>query len=252
MVDQRGQNGVQGVLFDMGGTLFGYESRRAMGQATPAALRRLGLDPEAPEVVAARRAAGEEVARRYAKEPAFLHADLFRDRLVDTAARLGREVPAAVLERFDSENVEAILANMLPKPDAAEVLAALGERGIYRAIVSNADESWLQPAVRDHGLDRLLEHWTSSEAAWSCKPDDRIFAHALELAGLDAGSVLFVGDSVPHDVVGAQRAGMRTVLIEDHDGPTPLAAGLAADVQPDHRISTLTDLLEIVDALNRT
>ena len=242
---------VTGVLFDMGGTLYGYTSRREMGRATPAALRRLGLDPDAAHVADARRRAGQEIAHRYAALPSFLHADLFRDRLVRTAELLGLAVPPDVLDTFQRENVAAIVDHMPPKPDAAAVLEGLAARGIYRAIVSNADESWLQPAVRNHGFDRLLDHWTSSEAADSCKPDGRIFAHALELAGLAPGSVLFVGDSIPHDIVGAHRAGMRTVLLDDHDGPTPLAADLDDDVAPDHRLTALGDLVDLVDELNR-
>lgn len=247
--DERSQP-VAGVLFDMGGTLYGYTSRREMGRATPAALRRLGLDPDAADVHEARRQAGEEIARRYGALASFLHADLFRDRLVRTAELLDTDVTPDVLDAFDRDNVQAIVEHMPPKPDAAAVLGGLADRGIYRAIVSNADESWLQPAVRRHGFDRLLDHWTSSEAAQSCKPDGRIFAHALALAGLHPASVLFVGDSVPHDIVGAHRAGMRTVLIDDHDGPTPLAADLDDDVAPDHRIATLSDLLDVVDELN--
>lgn len=243
---------VAGVLFDMGGTLYGYTSRREMGRATPAALRRLGLDPDAPDVRDARRRAGEEVARRYSALPSFLHTDLFRDRLIRTAELLGVDAAPGVLQTFDHENVQAIVEHMPPKPDAAAVLAGLAERGIYRAIVSNADESWLQPAVHRYGFDRLLDHWTSSEAADSCKPDGRIFAHALALAGLDPASVLFVGDSVPHDIVGAHRAGMQTVLLDDHDGPTPLAADLDGDVAPDHRIESLGAVLDLVDDLNRS
>ena len=244
-----GPSPVAGVLFDMGGTLYGYESRRAMGQATPAALRRLGLDPDAPEVRDARRRAGDEVARRYGTMPSFLHADLFRDRLVRTAELLGVHATPDVIAAFERENVQAIVDNMPPKPDAAALLEGLAARGIYRAIVSNADESWLQPAVRRHGFDRLLNHWTSSEAARSCKPDSRIFIHALELANLEPASVLFVGDSIPHDIVGAHRAGMRTVLLDDHDGATPLAADLDASVAPDHRLTALADLLDLVDEL---
>lgn len=234
----------------MGGTLYSYGSRRRMGCATAAAFRRLGLDPDTARVREARRAASEEVAERYAALSAFLHADLFRDRLVRTAELLGLTVPAEVVDLFDRENLEAIVDNMPPKPEAAPVLRALGARGIYRAIVSNADESWLQPAVRRHGFDLLLEDWTSSEAAASCKPDGRIFAHALTKAALDASSVLFVGDSVPHDVVGAHRAGIRTVLLAEHDGPPPLAAGLDTDVSPDYRIGALGELVDLVDDLN--
>ncbi len=243
---------VAGVLFDMGGTLYGYTSRQEMGQATPAALRRLGLDPSSSEVRDARNRAGEEVARHYAAQSSFLHADLFRDRLQRTAELLGVAVPASMLADFDRENVEAIVDHMPPKPEAAAVLGGLADRGIYRAIVSNADESWLQPAVHRHGLDRLLDHWTSSEAARSCKPDHRIFAHALDLAGLHPSSVLFVGDSIPHDIVGAHRAGMRTVLLDDTEGPTPLAADLDTAVSPDFCLDSLDHVLTLVDELNNS
>jgi HAD superfamily hydrolase (TIGR01509 family) len=241
---------VAGVLFDMGGTLYSYGSRSLMGQAFGVALRRCGLDPDAPEVCEARRTASEETSRKYAVRASFLHADLFRDRLVRTAELRGVAAPDDVLDRFDTENVRAILEHMPPKPEAAPMLRALGERGIYRAIVSNADDSWLEPALRKHGIDHQLEDWTSSEEATSCKPHRRIFTYALDKAGLDGAGVLFVGDSVPHDIAGAREAGMRTVLIADNEGPTPLAAGLDTAVEPDHRIGSLSELVGIIDGLN--
>lgn len=238
---------VAGVLFDMGGTVFGYESRALMGRANEAALRRLGLDPDHAEVREARRIASEEVSRAYAARPSFLHRELFRDRVRRTAELLGVDVGDEVLDRFDVENVEAILEHMIPRADAAATLRALGDRGIYRAIVSNADDAWVEPALARHGLLDLFEHWTSSEEAGSCKPDVGIFDHALAKAGLDRSVVLFVGDSVAHDIVGAHAAGMRAVLISDDDAPAPLSAGLALDAEPDHRIESLGELVGIVD-----
>jgi FMN phosphatase YigB (HAD superfamily) len=80
---------VRGVLFDLGGTLYSYESRDKMGQAATTTLERLGLDPSAPEVRAARSEAYEAVAREYASQASFLHKDLFRDRVARTASLLG-------------------------------------------------------------------------------------------------------------------------------------------------------------------
>lgn len=89
------ESAVAGVLFDMGGTVFGYESRALMGKANGAALRRLGLDPDHDEVREARRIASDEVSRAYATQASFLHGDLFRDRVRRTAELLGVEVDDA-------------------------------------------------------------------------------------------------------------------------------------------------------------
>ena len=240
---------MKGVLFDLGGTLFSYEAREQMSGATGAALRRLGLDPAAADVQAARRAASEAVHREYAARSSFLHADLFRDRVTHTAELLGVDVPDDILDEFAVENVRNIIDHLIPKADAGSTLRALKERGLYCAVVSNADDSWLEPAIRRHGLDAVLDDWTSSEEASSCKPDVGIFTHALRKACLEPGDVLFVGDSLHHDVAGARAAGIRAVHVTGQ-GPTPLTDGLDAGA-PDFEIEHLTELLAIVDDLNR-
>lgn len=49
------------------------------------------------------------------------------------------------------------------------------------------------------------------------KPDPRIFRYALERIGVQPGNALHVGDSMKHDVVGARRAGMKTVWIRSEE-----------------------------------
>ena len=240
---------IRGVLFDLGGTLFSYGARDQMGGATGAALRRLGVDPAAPDVQAARGAASEAVHREYAARSSFLHADLFRDRVTRTAELLGVAVPDQVLDEFAVENVGNIIEHLTPKDDAASTLRALKDRDLYCAVVSNADDSWLEPSIRRHGLEAVLDDWTSSEEAGSCKPDAQIFTHALRKARLGPGSVLFVGDSLHHDVAGAHAAGIRAVHVTGQ-GPTPLTDGLDAG-PPDFEIEHLIELLAIVDDLNR-
>ncbi len=239
------------VLFDMGGTLLSYRARQQMGQAQLAALARLGLDPDDPSVRAARRQGADEVERRYAHMVWFLHRDLFRDRLIRTAELLGVHADPEVLARFDVEQRQGVIEHLVPMPDAAATLAGLRARGLYVAVVSNADDDYLGPVLTRHGLDAHLDDWTSSEQARSCKPDQGIFEFALAKAKRTAADTLFVGDSPQHDVAGARRAGMRTALIGDPDQPAPLSAGLPGET-PDYAIAALSDLLAIVDAERAT
>lgn len=241
---------VRGVLFDLGGTLFGYGTRSQVGRANVTVLERLGLDPADPEVRTARREASAEVHSEYARRPSFLHRDLFRDAVVRTAELLGVEASQEVLDWFESENRRNIIEHLLPRDDAAGTLRYLGELGLYRAVVSNADDDWLEPLIRRHRLNDHLEHWTSSEEADSCKPDSRIFHYSLRKAGLGVEEVLFVGDSLQHDVAGAQAIGLRSVLIGEPGVSAPLAEGLDAPALPDYEITRLAELVDIVTRLN--
>jgi len=58
--------------------------------------------------------------------------------------------------------------------------------------------------------------------------------------GVAAGEAVFVGDRPRDDVWGAQRAGMRAVLLTGRPAP-------AYDVVPDAVLPDLSGLLELVD-----
>jgi hypothetical protein len=70
------------------------------------------------------------------------------------------------------------------------------------------------------------------------KPDPRIFRLALDVLGVEADRVWYVGDMPGIDVVGAWRAGLRPFLID----PLGLHCGAAYD-----RVASLAELAEKVD-----
>ena len=131
------------------------------------------------------------------------------------------------------------------REDCLDTLRALRERGLYLSIVSNIDDDHLFPMVERSGLNEVLDHWTSSEEARSCKPDPRFFELAMQKAGHSADQVLFVGDSPEHDVAGAKGVGMTTALIVEDGGAPPLQTGRATTA-PDHQIRSLSELLELI------
>ena len=241
---------IAAVLFDLGGTLFGYERRSEMHRPAALALEWMGLSPDDPAVISARRTASEQVEREYASQSYFLHRDLFRDRVARTATLLGVTPPDEILDRFDAENRQAIVDNLIPREDARRTLEALRQRDVYVSVVSNADDDYLEELLANHGFDALLDDWISSETAKSCKPDPLIYEHALRLAGSQAAEALFVGDSLEHDIAGAHAVGMRTVLIGEPWTVAPLSHGLDAPVDADFTIRDLAEVLAIVDRLN--
>lgn len=240
---------VTAVLFDMGGTLFSYTNREGMGQANVAALARLGFTADDPAVREARKQASEQIERLYATRRSFLHRQLFRDRIALTAELLGVTASTEILDLFDVEQRQAVVDHLVPMPDAHEMLQGLRARGIYVGVVSNADDDYLGEVLQRHGIDELVDDWTSSEEADSCKPDQRIYEYSLGKAKRTAAETMFVGDSPQHDVAGAARAGMRTVLIGEPGTTGPLGHGLEA-VDADFDIRALIELLDIVDRFN--
>ena len=239
---------VKGLFFDLGGTLFRYSRpEEQIGALLVDSIRALPggaqLDPQA--VGTAYGQAGRAVASDYARRDYYLHSDLFRDIYRTATVSLGLDFDQQAYADYRSHHHQAVVDGLSLKPDCLETLTALKARGLYLSIVSNIDEDMLHPLVAREGLDQLLDHWTSSEAAQSCKPHRRFFDLTLAKSGLPADSVLFVGDSPEHDVNGAAAVGMRTVLIKNGDQPPPLQSGVET-LDPDHTIDELQELLHLV------
>jgi putative hydrolase of the HAD superfamily len=241
---------VRGVLFDLGGTLFSYPQRRGLGDAIGSVVETLAIEAEPRDIGDAWRRASSAAMKRYAPQPYFLHRDLFRDTLTIFAGFFDKVADPDLVQRFEDLQRQAVIDHLPIRRDCTTTLAALRARGLYLAIVSNIDDDYLHPLVQRHGLDSLLDDWTSSEEARSCKPHGGIYRHALAKGGLGTGETLFVGDSLHHDVAGASAIGLRAVHIVEAGIVTPLTDGLEALAEPDYEITNLSDLLTIVDELN--
>lgn len=231
------------VFFDFGGTLFSYRS--VQGQAfqplVRAALARLGLAPEEDAVGRAWRRASADAFRAFHDRPYYLHKELFQDTFRRFAAELGGAAAETDLEWYHEAQRELVVQGFELRPGCVETLSALRRAGLHTAIVSNIDDDYLLPMLERAGLAEHLDAWTSSEAARSCKPDALIFEHALGRAGVGAEEAVFVGDSPEHDIAGALRLGLRTILIRDGDLENP-GAGAGEAGAPHHVIDDLREI----------
>ena len=128
------------------------------------------------------------------------------------------DVLAAPLEARDFVDRFMAAIAFRPADGAVEALAALRERGLKLAVVSNWDCS-LPERLEALGLAQDFDAIVSSAEAGAPKPEPRPFELALERLRTSADRALHIGDE-DVDVRGASAAGM-------HFAPAPLATAVA-------------------------
>jgi FMN hydrolase / 5-amino-6-(5-phospho-D-ribitylamino)uracil phosphatase len=88
------------------------------------------------------------------------------------------------------------------------------------------------------GIGDLFAGHVTAIAAGAAKPDARIYAALLEMAGVEAAQVLHIGDDPLADVIGATRAGMQAVWLNRDGREWP-----AAFAAPPRTVSTLAEIM---------
>jgi HAD superfamily hydrolase (TIGR01549 family) len=240
------ETNLQAVFFDFGGTLFSYRSiNLAFGDVIVEAGERLGSSRSKRELGRAYGIGSSKATKHYSDASYYRHADM----MMDGYRGFARELGVTPTDEFIEWMYKAVRATMVEgfslRDDCLSTLKALRERGLSVSIVSNIDDDFLLPMIERCGIGPYLDHYTSSEAAHSCKPDPGFFLHCAKLAKCEPERTLYVGDSPFHDVKGGQNVGMKTALIVEDGAVAPGSEGQEAP-EPHYRIDALADLLEIV------
>jgi FMN phosphatase YigB (HAD superfamily) len=135
-----------------------------------------------------------------------------------------------------------------------EMLAGFRNEGLGLGVVSN---TFVPGEVLDRHLEKegLLEFLPvrvySCDVGWR-KPNRRIFDDTRRKFPVRADETMFVGDRLRTDILGANRAGMVSVL-KDPAGrhkkrPAP---SRRCDLRPDHHIGSILELANLVATHNR-
>ena len=138
-----------------------------------------------------------------------------RDRIVeDSRATIGREV--------DPFELLAALSGSEIRHEMVEFCRSLRADGLRTGLLTNNatefEEFW-RPQLP---LDELFDDVVDSSEEGLRKPDARIDHLALERLGVEAADALFVDDA-PGNVAGAERVGIRSVLIGPERSDVPAA-----------------------------
>lgn len=147
-------------------------------------------------------------------------------------------------DRLTAAFLRPIFATAVPDPDARYVLEALRKRGIRTAIVSNTPwgspaADWRKEAAR-HSLFDAVDATVFCVDVGYRKPHPAPMLKALELLEVSPAEAIFVGDDPRWDVIGAQRSGIRPVLLTPEGG-----ADLPTDVTVIRRLRDVLELEEL-------
>lgn len=206
---------IQGVCFDLDGTLGGYVGD--FGGLL--ALARSELMLHACDM------------NRFA---AMMREELGKDGPLDLTmvlsavlGRLEQRLPPD-LDSVVARIVEAYAAEVRPAPGAAELLGRLSAAGVRLALVSNGPVDMQRAALRNLGFERHFRAVLISgdRDVAARKPAARIFS--LACTGLESvpERTLMIGDNPEADIAGALGYGMHAVLIGSEQAGR--AAGVSA------------------------
>lgn len=234
---------IRAVLFDFGGTLFDYETVAPGERESIVALARwAGAKEEARDILRAYRASLKRVFYTYLPQPYYLHRRMFHDALSGMAESLQIALTDEHLARYRELQRERRTRDFVLREGVQDTLNALRNRGLHLGIVSNIDDDQLEHMLELSQVEPHFDSVLSSEQAQSCKPDPGIFSEALRRAGCEPHEAMFVGDSLQQDIAGANRLGLRSVLIWSDPEREPTIG----EHQPKHVIRRIPDVLDLI------
>ena len=129
-----------------------------------------------------------------------------------------------------------------PRDGVLETVAELRARGIRTGLITVCSEDVVD-VWAETPFAGLFDAEVFSSACGLSKPDPRIYRLALDQLGLAPAETVFVGDGANDELAGAERVGMRAILIH-RPGREPSWA----DVRdwPGPRITSIPDVLRLL------
>lgn len=222
----------QAVVFDFFGTLTTAVRR---GPAHARIARSLGCEPDRWV---------ESLDRTFATRAGGSFGDPLGALLALASSAGGRPRTAAVHAAF-ADRIAAVRLDAPLRPDAVPVLAALRERGLRTAVLSDC---WYElPAYFPTlPLAPLVDAAVFSYEIGYTKPHPAMYRTVTGHLGVAARDCLYVGDGGGRELTGAAAAGMRPVRLAAPDLVDHLAFD-ADEAFDGPSITSLVDVLEVVD-----
>jgi len=217
-VDLTPWNGIRTIYFDLDGTL--RHNRPSFIEALSGYILQLGLPSrvansrsaqrwlhyywaQSPELVSDRETYGEDEGAFWINHS---HSYLLASGCqVEQAQELAPDLTRCMRDEYKPEDLVA--------EDVPAMLQTLKEKGFRLAVVSNRRNPF-DEQLASLGIQSYFEYSLAAGTINTWKPDPKIFRHALFEMGVEPEGALYVGDNYFADVIGAQNAGMKAVLID--------------------------------------
>ncbi len=206
---------IKAVFFDLYQTLVGYNPPRE--EIGARVLRDFGIEIKPEELSRPMTVADEYFITENARSP-------IRQRSPEDRAAAFTRYQALMLKEAGVKSSPKLIATIIDKwrnssfklvlfDDVTPVLVSLKQRGLVLGLISNVDSD-ITPILKDLGLAPLMDVVATSLDTGHTKPQPEIFREAVTRAGVKAGEALFVGDQYQIDVLGAEKAGLKGLLLD--------------------------------------
>ncbi|MBF8266796.1 MAG: putative haloacid dehalogenase [Dehalococcoidia bacterium] len=159
---------------------------------------------------------------------------------------LSQRLEGPVAERISHAYAEAFFDFPPPvAPEAHGVLEELRGRGYRLGIISNTGQTpgrLFRRYLAQLGVLDFFQVLTFSDEVRLCKPSPEMFHMTLSALGTSPERAIHVGDHIQNDILGGNRAGMRTVLLGAAEGQERVA-------DPHLQIMSLDELPQALEGL---
>ena len=245
---------LKAIFFDFDGTLAddGDSIREALDQACAVILRRWPDIPPADLIQTYRQASDTawgdyDRSLRHLSSPEAMLMAVWQH----TLSGWGYHDP--VVER-EAAGIywQHRLRRCQPYPDVVPLLSRLTDR-FPLSLLTNGASTMQRTKVETSGLKPFFQHiFVGGEFARG-KPDPAIFQAALDVADCRPEHAIYVGDSLLHDIVGAQTVGIHSVWLNRKgisiaDLP-PQTRQQLGNTRPDYEMDSLTSLPACINQL---
>jgi putative hydrolase of the HAD superfamily len=129
-----------------------------------------------------------------------------------------------------------------PREGVVETLRELRGRGIRTGLITVCSEDTVD-VWAETPFAGLFDAEVFSSSCGLRKPDPRIYGLALDQLDVPPSSAVFVGDGANDELAGAERVGMRAILVH-RPGEEPAWPELRD--WPGQRIAAIPEVLELV------
>jgi putative hydrolase of the HAD superfamily len=206
---------IKAVFFDLYHTLVTYDPPQEVLEAR--ALGELGVDVDPQVFLRPLVMADEFIYQEIARRP-------LSYRSPEERLGLYRRYQEILLKEAGIDYDEKLVMELLVKmqktvmnlalfDDVAPALTDLKGRGLTLGLISNVEQD-IDELLERLGLPAWLDIVMTSQEAGYNKPNAEIFLAALRQAKVEPAEAIYTGDQYRVDVVGAEGAGMKGILLD--------------------------------------
>ena len=236
--------GITGLLWDIDDTLFDYTGAERLGVLQHLSDEGLLGEFDSPEQALA--LWQQDMERAYARflagELSFL--DQRRERVRLFLECVGRSLPdEPATDAWFGRYIRCYEDHWRIFPDVLPVLDALRDRYAH-GLLSNSSTPHQHRKLEKLGLRRRFSSLVCSDEIGFAKPAAEAFAAGCAALRQPPGQVVYIGDKLATDALGARDAGLAGVWL---DRPATDPAAAPAGVHRIHTLADLPGLLELID-----